>query len=151
MANKKQVKKRPSSVLGANLRNWRRAYGESLEDVAEALNLARSTVASHETGEREPSKDTLTAYANHFMIPVEILMHGSPVEIKTNLNSASFFKKNIGVFFSIFEYEPALYNEHYKRACRFHKEMYERAKQEDKNAFYNIDNEDKRHRGKIWF
>ena len=53
MANQKNRKKASQTVLGANLRSWRKAYDLRMEDVAEALGIGRSTVSAYETGKRE--------------------------------------------------------------------------------------------------
>ena len=133
MAKKKEHKK-SSSILAANLRNWRKIYGESLEDVADALHLGRSTVAAYETGERGVPQDLLYAYANHFMVSVEDLMYGGQSEVKVRYDDENIFYKKIDVFFPIKECK--IENDHYKRACQLHKEIYDLAKKRDPHAFY---------------
>ena len=55
--------------LGANIRSLRIAYGETQEQLGEAIYVEKNTVSYYENGKREPNKETLTAIANHFTIP----------------------------------------------------------------------------------
>ena len=44
--------------MGANIRCLRMAYGETQEQLGEAIFVEKNTVSYYETGKREPNKET---------------------------------------------------------------------------------------------
>lgn len=54
----------------------RRENKMTQQDVANRLNVARSTVAGYETKNRQPSHEKLTALASIFQVSVDYLLHG---------------------------------------------------------------------------
>lgn len=132
--------KRQRTLLGNNIRAIRKAYGVRLEDVAEAINVSRSTIGAYETGEREPPKETLAALAKYYMIPVDLLLQGTLCETKVDEKKiCKLITNNLIVLFPIFDSEKALDNDHFRRAIKIQKEMYKLAAEGNKTPFYNID------------
>ena len=59
-----------------------------------------------------------------------MLMYGEPADFRANLD-LKLFANNIDIIFPIIECD--IENEHYRRACRIHKEIYELIKQQNKS------------------
>lgn len=62
------------SVLGDRLRAERLVNGWTLEQVAEFLVMAKSTVHNHEKGACEPDLETLKRYAQLYRVSMSYLM-----------------------------------------------------------------------------
>ena len=60
--------------FGKNLRAVRLMSGETLAEVAESVDVAKTTIAMYERGERTPSLDILKALAAHFGISIDYLV-----------------------------------------------------------------------------
>ena len=60
--------------FGKNLRAVRLMAGETLAEVAESVDVAKTTIAMYERGERTPSLDILKALAAHFGISIDYLV-----------------------------------------------------------------------------
>ena len=63
-----------------NLKKLRKSYEISQKAFAEEFKVSQSTVASWETGAREPSIDTLLSLAAFFNVSVDYLLSGKPLE-----------------------------------------------------------------------
>lgn len=74
------------------LKALREASGESMSEVADALNIAKSTYASYEYGKREPNIEMLTKIANLFNVTTDYLLGREPAPdpfADLNLDAAS--------------------------------------------------------------
>lgn len=61
--------------LGANIRSLRMAYGETQEQLGEAIFVEKNTISYYENGKREPNKETLKAIAEHYSASVGELLY----------------------------------------------------------------------------
>jgi len=61
-------------MLGANLRDWRRARGLSRRALAERVGIRARTLARYERGERYPDEKTLHALADALNISPATLL-----------------------------------------------------------------------------
>ena len=111
--------------LGANIRSLRIAYGETQEQLGEAIYVEKNTVSYYENGKREPNKETLTAIANHFMVSVGELLHCDLTAVRTITVDKDAFWENIDIILPIVSSEKALTNENFKKAFDAHKAFYE--------------------------
>ena len=66
--------------FGKNLRAVRLMAGETLAEVAESVDVAKTTIAMYERGERTPSLDILKALAAHFGISIDYLVRTVDLE-----------------------------------------------------------------------
>lgn len=66
--------------FGKNLRAVRLMSGETLAEVAESVDVAKTTIAMYERGERTPSLDILKALAAHFGISIDYLVRAVDLE-----------------------------------------------------------------------
>lgn len=52
--------------LGANIRSLRKAYGETQEQLAEAIFVEKNTISNYENGKREPPRSDIDCYSRSF-------------------------------------------------------------------------------------
>ena len=111
--------------LGANIRSLRTAYGETQEQLGEALFVEKNTVSYYENGKREPNKETLHAIAKHYMVSIEDLLHGDLTSIGKITVDKDALWKNIEIVLPLVSSEEALKNESFKKAFDVHKAFYD--------------------------
>lgn len=76
-------------MLGENIRNLRVARGMYQIDLAQALNVSKSTVAMWETDRRTPDIDMLTRIAEFFCVSTNELLNGRKVGVKLDKEEPS--------------------------------------------------------------
>jgi transcriptional regulator with XRE-family HTH domain len=69
-------------MLGEKIKNMRVARGMYQIDLAQALNVSKSTVAMWETDRRTPDIDMLTRIAEFFCVSTNELLNGRKVNVK---------------------------------------------------------------------
>ena len=125
--------------LGANIRSLRLAYGETQEQLGEAIHVEKNTVSYYETGKRRIDNETLSAIANYYMISVEELLFSD----LTNINKISIdnkaFLKNIDTILPIISSEKAMENENFQNAVNLHKSLYKQLSSGDFDISKEID------------
>ncbi len=112
--------------LGNNIRSLRNAYGESQEKLGEVIYVGKNTVSYYEQGKREPSKEIVALIAEHFMVSVDELLFSDFSDIGKITYDYKSFWKNIETIFPIISPNKAIENEHFKRAYKHHKELYDK-------------------------
>lgn len=125
--------------LGANIRSLRMAFGETQEQLGEAIFVEKNTVSYYENGKREPNKETLIAIAKHYSISVGELLHSDLTEIGTITVDQNAFWKNIDIIFPIISSEKALSNENFKKAFDAHKEFYDQLHKRNLDGIDKLD------------
>ena len=75
--NKKEYYKLPS-----NIRGLRKAFGESMTDLALAIDVEKTAVSNYELGDRIPNRDVLKRIAKHFHITEDELVNGDYSNMK---------------------------------------------------------------------
>ena len=111
--------------LGNNIRNLRKAHGETQEQLGAILHVEKNTVSYYECGRSEPSEETLTRIAKHYMVSVEELLYSDlTIEGRITIHMDAFWK-NIHVLFPIVSSETAMQNDHFKKAFAAHKDLYD--------------------------
>ena len=60
--------------INTNIRWLRKLYGETQEELAQAIYVQKNTISQYESGSREPDREKLQAIADHYMIPVDRLV-----------------------------------------------------------------------------
>lgn len=122
--------------LGNNIRCLRVAYGETQEQLGNAINVAKNTVSSYEKGRTEPDKNVLSLIAVHYMISVEELLScdfSGTDKITFNQNK---FWEQIDIIFPVTSSENARKNEHFNKAYSIHRKFFDELQ---KQRLDNID------------
>ena len=63
------------SKIAKNIRDIRKAHGETQSDLAETINVSEKAVGNYETGTRQPDMQTIQAIAEHYGFPVDRLIN----------------------------------------------------------------------------
>lgn len=79
--NSKEYYKLPS-----NIRGLRKAFGESITDLALAIGVGNTAVSNYELGDRIPDRDVLKRIAKHYHITEDELVHGDYSNMKPMYN-----------------------------------------------------------------
>lgn len=74
--------------LPSNIRGLRKAFGESITDLALAIGVGNTAVSTYELGDRIPDRDVLKRIAKHFHITEDELVHGDYSNMKKRYNDA---------------------------------------------------------------
>ena len=80
-------------MLGDIISELRRDYGMTQDYLAAYLNVARSTVASWETGVNEPGIDVIKSLADLFNVSCDYILERT--KEKTNLNLETMANKDL--------------------------------------------------------
>lgn len=114
--------------VGKNIRSLRKAYGQSLLDLALDIGVGVSAISQYENGKRTPERDILINMAKHFKITENELLYGDYSRMK-DLTSApvnskehnlAMIKKMLPIFFD----EEATKNGDFARAYELHLKLY---------------------------
>ena len=102
--------------LGNNIRCLRVAYGETQEQLGDAIGVEKNTVSSYEKGRTEPNKKILSLIAAHYMISVEELLSYDFSGMDKITFNQNVFWEQIDVILPVTSSENAIKNEHFKKA-----------------------------------
>ena len=81
--------------LGSNLSYYRKLAGFTQQQVAEMLNLNRTTYTKYETGASEPSIEILKKIAETFDVEVGDLLGEVPEQLYSNVADGYYEKDNL--------------------------------------------------------
>ncbi len=81
--------------LGSNLSYYRKLAGLTQQQVADMLNLNRTTYTKYETGASEPSIEILKRIAETFGVEVGDLLNESPDQINFDVFDSDFENDNL--------------------------------------------------------
>lgn len=124
--------------LGANLRSLRLAFGETQEQLGEAIFVEKNTISYYETGKREPNKGTLSAIADHYMVSVDEILYSDLTSIRGIDLNADKLRKGIGIILPIVTSDNAMKNASFKNAYETHKRFYKRYSTVSPNEIDNV-------------
>lgn len=118
-----------NSKIGTNIKNLRKAYGETQKELGAFLNLADTIISMYERGDNIPDRETLQMIAAHYgvsmeKILVEDLSNVDMEELKLNWEDITSL---YDVMFPIISSEDALRDAYFKNAyeenLRFRKKI----------------------------
>ena len=115
--------------LGANIRALRLSYGETIDELAEAIERSTGSVSSYENMKSIPERDTIIKIAKHYRVTETELLYGdfsgrrSLAKEKINNNERSIDMLN--KLFPIICTDTALENKAFQEAYRIHMQFYQ--------------------------
>ena len=114
--------------LGKNIRGLRKAYGETLLDLALAIGAnGPSAISQYESGKRMPERDYLIRIAKHYRITENELLNGNygnmPSLIRLPVGDREYGMSMIGKMFPLICTPQALDNPEFKEAYKIHKKL----------------------------
>ena len=89
------------------LKDLRESRGIAQQQLADALNVSRSTIGNYELGNREPNFEVLEEFADYFNVDMDYLIGKSDIERKVPISSADHIVK-VGNDYAILETQNAI-------------------------------------------
>ena len=115
--------------IALNIYYLRNAFNEPQEELADAVGVSKSAISNYENcfpqNNRVPKKEVLEKIANHFFVRVEDLEKGDFSDIEKFRFDLDYLRKSIDVYFPIIKTDEVMENTHFRRAYRYHTEIYE--------------------------
>ncbi|EGC04156.1 DNA-binding helix-turn-helix protein, partial [Ruminococcus albus 8] len=116
--------------IGNNIRSLREAYGETQQQLADAINTTRTNIINYEKhGYGNP--EIISAIAKRYMVSVYELLYCDFSGLKKINYDKNVFWKNLEIFFPIISSEKALKNSDFNTAYILHKKIYSKFKDSD--------------------
>lgn len=116
--------------VGENIRELRRIYEETREQLAEAVGLTPAAISNYENWHRKPSRDDLLAIAKHYHITVSALLNGdfSDISIRSDLliKSQDVREYVIKLCYPLIYSDEAMENKSFYKAVQLHDELAEK-------------------------
>jgi len=113
--------------VGKNIKKLRQAYGESQQNLADAIHVSPSAIANYEKGDRVVDIQKLQAIALRYRYPVEQLIRisMSPRKQKSNFIVSKKITEMFKTIFPLFCSEKALEDSSFKRAYKYNIKIWE--------------------------
>lgn len=125
--------------IGNNIRYLREAYGESQEQLGFITDVAKAAISAYENGTREAKTEKPQAIATLFSVSVEELMNGDFSGFPKMVYDPNIMFENIGLWLPYCASNKALSNAHFKRAYKFHREIFVEIRKQSLDGFEHIE------------
>ncbi|MBO5425912.1 MAG: helix-turn-helix transcriptional regulator [Lachnospiraceae bacterium] len=103
--------------IGKNIRDIRKAYGETQAELANVINVEHNAISMYESGKRIPDISIIQMIAEHYGLPVDRIIMDDFSNANFRISSLS-WDKMMGIFDCIF---PVVYTEHAREDKHFKK------------------------------
>lgn len=123
--------------IGNNIRSLRKAYGETQQQLADAINTSRTNIINYEKhGYGNP--EIISAIAKRYMVSVYELQYCDFNGLKEiNFDNDDFLNK-IYIVFPIVSSEKALKDEKFRKAYSLHIQIYSELKANNHEAIFDL-------------
>ena len=108
-----------------NIKNLRKAYGETQMDLANAIAVDSHTISNYECGIRTPDANTLKLLAHHFLISVEDLLKNDYSDLPRVELNTGVLSRGYEILFPLVYSDEAANDPAFVRGFQTHKAMYE--------------------------
>ena len=129
-----------NNLFGKNIRALRNQFKESQQELADILNVVKTTISNYENGKRDPDWNMLNNIANHYLVSVDDIVNKRLYNIRLDdsvfdmeTQSTIFLK-----FFPIVSSKKAENNIHFVRALKKHNDIYSRAEKQDMSELIDV-------------
>ncbi len=114
-----------------NIRDIRRAHGETQAELAEHINVTEKAIGNYETGERVPDIQKLQAIAEHYGFPVDRLINEDFSQMDFKLSTLTWEKamEAMEVMFPIVCSDKAMQDPDFAEAYRRTQEIWGKVKE----------------------
>lgn len=119
------------SKIAKNIRDIRKAHGETQSDLAEAINVSEKAVGNYETGTRQPDMQTIQAIAEHYGFPVDRLLNEDFSQMDFKLSTLTWEKAMdvMAVQFPIICTDNAMQDPNFAEGYRRTQEIWSKVKE----------------------
>lgn len=118
------------SRIARNIRDLRKAHGETQKELGRAINVEENTISMYESCKRQPDMHTIQAIASHYGVPVALLIDGNFSQMNLNLSTMT-WDKMIMVLeaqFPIICSEKAMQDQHFANGFMKTQEIWQNLK-----------------------
>jgi transcriptional regulator with XRE-family HTH domain len=122
--------------IGKNIRNLRKAYGETQYELGRAINVEDNTISMYESGRRQPDTQTVQAIAEHYGLPVDRLMFDDFSEMDFKITSLTWEKNvtSLEIIFPLICTDKAMEDIHFAKGYEATIEIWNRIKKPGSNV-----------------
>ena len=119
------------SKIAKNIRDIRKAHGETQSDLASAINVSETAVGNYETGARQPDMQTIQAIAEHYGFPVDRLLNEDFSQMDFKLSTLTWEKAMdvMAVQFPIICTDKAMQDSNFAEGYRRTQEIWSKVKE----------------------
>lgn len=119
--------------IGTNIRNLRKAYGETQKELGNIIGVADTTISMYESGTNIPDMETLQMIAEHYLITVEALLSDdfSGINMKNLKMSLSETMSLLRVMYPTVRTKENMKNELFAKAYKEHLDIWRRINKND--------------------
>lgn len=119
------------SKIAKNIRDIRKAHGETQSDLAEAINVSEKAVGNYETGTRQPDMQTIQSIAEHYGFPVDRLLNEDFSQMDFKLSTLTWEKAMdvMAVQFPIICTDKAMQDSNFAEGYRRTQEIWSKVKE----------------------
>ena len=110
--------------INTNIRWLRKLYGETQEELAQAIYVQKNTISQYESGSREPDREKLQAIADHYMIPVDRLVFSDMSWVSEVPQNRYGYHDYLDFLIPAVSSQKALQNIHFRRAYSSQSDLY---------------------------
>lgn len=107
------------NIFGENIKNLRKIYNETLEELGKSVNCAKTTIEGYESGRRKPDLQTARKIAMHYHKTVDELLFINLSKKNVQLNNVNIEYNNlidsISNLFPIYSSEDMMKDVHFQR------------------------------------
>lgn len=118
------------SRITRNIRDLRKAHGETQKELGRAINVEESTISMYESGKRQPDMQTIQAIASHYGFPVDRLMDDNFSQMDLNLSTMTWDKMiaALEAQFPIMCSKKAMQDQHFANGFKKTQEIWQNLK-----------------------
>lgn len=119
------------SKIAKNIRDIRKAHGETQSDLASAINVSETAVGNYETGARQPDMQTIQAIAEHYGFPVDRLLNEDFSQMDFKLSTLTWEKAMdvMAIQFPIICTDKAMQDPNFAEGYRRTQEIWSKVKE----------------------
>lgn len=119
------------SKIAKNIRDIRKAHGETQNDLASAINVSETTIGNYETGIRQPDMQTIQAIAGHYGFPVDRLINEDFSQMDFKLSTMTWEKamEVMAIQFPIVSSDKAMKDPNFAEGYKRTQEIWSKVKE----------------------
>lgn len=121
--------------IAKNIKDIRKAHGETQKELARAINVSESALANYETSIRQPDMQIIKAIAEHYGFPVDRLINEDFSQMDFQLSTMTWEKaiKALAIQFPIVCTDEAMQNPDFAEGYKYTQEIWYKVKSGQSN------------------
>ena len=114
------------SKIAKNIRDLRKAHGETQKELGRAINVEENTISMYESGKRQPDMQTIQTIAEHYGFPVDRLMDDDFSQMDFKISTMTWDKMiaTLEVQFPIICSDKAMQDQHFAQGYKRTQEIW---------------------------